>query len=155
MSDMIDFLAFAASLMLALCLPMQASAETGISNEDTIVAQATDGFLKSTKGRYFDKACNEQVDYSAKVVDLNGDGQPEVITNQQSICLAGMAGNLVDLYIKDKHGQWQSQFGFGGAAELLKTRHLGYPDIEISGPGMCFPVWRWNGTKYRIYKKCP
>ena len=26
----------------------------------------------------------------------------------------------------------------------------GYPDIEVGGPGTCFPVERWNGKSYRL-----
>ena len=25
-----------------------------------------------------------------------------------------------------------------------------YPDIEVGGPGACFPVERWNGQSYRL-----
>ena len=46
------------------------------------------------------------------------------------------------------------QFGFPGEYKVLATRHRGYPDIEIPGPGTCFPVWRWNGSAYAIHKRC-
>jgi hypothetical protein len=101
-----------------------------------------------------DKDCNTTVDYDAEVIDLNGDGQPEVFTRLHSACY-GMAGVNMDLYVKDKDGQWKPQFGFPGDYNILKTKNLGFPDIEVGGPGDCFPVWRWNGSSYAIKKKCP
>lgn len=118
-----------------------------------IVAEATRGELKALRGRYFDKGCDATIEYDAKVVDLNDDGQPEVFTQQYGSCF-GLAGVELNLYIRDGKGRWRSQFGFPGFYELLSTRSLGYPDIKIGGPGDCAPVWRWNGQKYALYKRC-
>jgi hypothetical protein len=60
----------------------------------------------------------------------------------------------MNLYIKNPNGQWKPQFGFPGVYTVLTTKNKGYPDIEIGGPRTCFPVWRWNGRAYAIYKKC-
>ncbi|MGO4332981.1 hypothetical protein AB4Z48_19000 [Cupriavidus sp. 2TAF22] len=136
----------------AVALAMPAGAAPGADAK--LVAEATQGQLKALKGKVFDKSCNESVDYDAAVVDLNGDGQPEVFTNFYGTCVGGMAGVSMQLYVKDGSGRWQPQFGFPGQATVLKTKHLGYPDIEIGGPGNCFPVWRWNGAQYAPYKKC-
>lgn len=119
-----------------------------------VVAEATAGRLKAETGKVFDEGCGAEVDYQADVVDLNGDGQPEVFTQLQSGCY-GMAGVQLDLLIKGKDGKWSSQFGFPGMYTILETKNLGYPDIEIGGPGTCFPVWRWNGKSYALHKKCP
>lgn len=54
----------------------------------------------------------------------------------------------------DSGRQWTPQFGFPGIYTVLATKNKGYPDIEIGGPGNCFPVWRWNGQQYAIHKKC-
>ncbi|WP_454725545.1 MULTISPECIES: hypothetical protein [Cupriavidus] len=119
-----------------------------------VVAEATHGRLKALKGKVFDKSCNESVDYDAAVVDLNGDGQPEVFTNFYGSCVGGLAGVSMQLYVKDAGGRWQPQFGFPGQATVLKSGNLGYPDIAIGGPGHCFPVWRWNGAQYALFKTC-
>lgn len=119
-----------------------------------IISQATAGKLKATAGRVFDESCGTEVDYQAEVIDLNGDGKPEVFTRLLGGCF-GMAGVQMDLLVQDKDGQWKSQFGFPGDYTVLETKHLGYPDIEIGGPGACFPIWRWSGTAYDIHKKCP
>ena len=60
----------------------------------------------------------------------------------------------MNLYIKNTHGQWKPQFGFPGIYTVLTTKNKGYPDIEIGGPGTCFPVWSWNGREYAIHKRC-
>jgi len=119
-----------------------------------IIAEATGGKFKAISGKYFEKACDESLDYTAEVVDLNGDGRPEVFITVDGTCLGGITGQYIDLYIKGRDGRWKSQFGFPGIYNVLKTKNKGYPDIEIGGPGMCFPVWRWNGNKYDIHKKC-
>lgn len=124
-------------------------------DDGKIVAEATRGQFKAIKGSYVDKDCNETQDYTAEVADLNGDGQPEVFVTINGTCLGGMAGSNINLYIKGKNGQWMPQFGFPGIYTVLPTKHKGYPDIEIGGPGFCFPVWRWNGQNYDLHKRCP
>ena len=35
--------------------------------------------------------------------------------------------------------------------DFLATKGVGgWPDIEMGGPGFCFPVWRWNGKAYAL-----
>lgn len=54
-----------------------------------IIAEATAGKLKATKGKYFERTCNESVDFDAELDDLNGDGQPEVFTKIYGNCIGG------------------------------------------------------------------
>lgn len=124
-------------------------------DEAKVISEATGGQFNSRQGTYFDKTCNETTAYQTEVVDLNGDGQPEVFVSIQGTCWGGMAGVHMNLMIKAPDGQWKPQFGFPGIYQILETKNKGYPDIEIGGPGFCFPVWRWNGQRYDIYKKCP
>jgi hypothetical protein len=109
--------------------------------------------LTERDGRFLDD-CDQPVQADTEVVDLNGDGLPEVFVQVGGSCY-GAAGAQLSLLIKDKLGHWQSNFGFpAGGYKLLSTKNKGYPDIEIGGPGLCFPVWRWNGTQYAIHKRC-
>jgi len=108
--------------------------------------------MKVGKGTRKDQDCG-QVEYEAEAKDLNGDGQLEVLTREYGSCF-GRAGVQANLYIKAKNGQWKPQFGFPGDLKLLKAKSYGFPDIEILGPGTCFPVWRYNGQQYNIIKKC-
>ncbi len=87
-------------LVAAFAFPSTAFAAPPDSSADAkIISEATGGKLKATQGEYFDKYCGP-VDYGAEVVDLNGDGRPEVFTNLYGSCY-GMAGRKMDFYIKD------------------------------------------------------
>jgi hypothetical protein len=110
--------------------------------------------LTERDGKILD-TCGRPTEPQVDVVDLNGDGQPEVfVLANDSICY-GIAGGELTLLIKDKHGHWQSNLGFSaGGYKLLSAKNKGYPDIEIGGPGFCFPVWRWNGRAYASHKRC-
>ncbi len=110
--------------------------------------------LTERGGKILD-ACGKATEPQVDVVDLNGDEQPEVfVLANDSICY-GSAGGELSLLIKDKAGRWQRNLGFSaGGYKLLSTKNKGYPDIEIGGPGFCFPVWRWNGRAYASHKRC-
>ncbi len=144
-------------VLLAAGAPAVSRAASGAASWDEakVVAEATGGTFKSTKGQYLEKACGEKLSYDAEVIDLNADGRPEVFVHVHGTCLGGHTGVQTNLYIKGADGKWTNQFGFPGIANVLKTKSKGYPDIEIGGPGFCFPVWRWNGKAYDIFKKCP
>ncbi len=118
------------------------------------IQAATGGKMKAAKGKAMDSDCGEEVEFEAEAVDLNGDGQLEVMTQEFGSCF-GRAGSQMNLYIKDKGGKWQPQFGFPGSPKILTTKSHGFPDIEVQGPGTCFPVWRYDGKQYDIAKRCP
>lgn len=41
-----------------------------------------------------------------------------------------------------------------GILSILNTKGSGnWPDIEIGGPGFCFPVERWNGRQYALHRQ--
>lgn len=64
----------------------------------------------------------------------------------------GMARGQLSLLIKDQPG---AMAGFpAGGYKVMSTKNKKYPDIDIGGPGVCFPVWRWNGTEYAVFKRC-
>jgi hypothetical protein len=80
--------------------------------------------------------------------DLNQDQQPEVIVSLGSTCMYGMAGMGVSLFTRDGSGHWKLHNLGSGIAVVQDTRHKGYADLMIGGPGFCQPVLRWNGTTY-------
>jgi hypothetical protein len=118
------------------------------------IQAATGGKMKAVKGKVIDEDCGEEIEYEAEAVDLNGDGQLEVMTQEFGSCF-GRAGVQMNLFIKDKGGKWQPQFGFPGSPKILEAKNHGFPDIEVLGPGTCFPVWRYDGKQYDIAKRCP
>lgn len=117
------------------------------------VKSATKGEMEPGKGKMNDRDCGMQIDYEAEAVDLNGDGQLEVFTKKFGSCF-GMAGVEMNLYIRSKDGSWKPQFGFPGEPKLLNAKSHGFPDIEVLGPGQCFPVWRYDGKAYQVVKRC-
>ena len=82
------FCQFYAALLTPILLHTLAVVATpaGTWDKTKVIAEATGGQFKATKGKYFDKDCNAALDYEAEVIDLNGDGQPEVFTSVQGTC---------------------------------------------------------------------
>ena len=144
---------FVALFIFSLSTSSLGIAQTGPNNAAKLITEATQGLLNNTKGRYKDKEFDAVIEYEASAIDLNGDGQPEVFTKRYG-GMFGQAGVEINLYIKNKKGDWKPQFGFPGDYKILPTMSKGYPDIEIRGPGKCFPIWRWNGQVYDLWKNC-
>ncbi len=86
--------------------------------------------------------------------DLNNDGKEELFLIFGNSYTSGNTGSNVLLFIKDKLGNYQSNFGFSGTTPyIMPTKNLGFPDLLIGGPGFEFPVWRWNGREYVFNRK--
>ena len=90
--------------------------------------------------------------------DLNGDGVTEVLVyttiDGASVCI-GRAGQDVTLLISDGSGGWQANFGFDAhSLNYMDRDESDWPDIEIIGPGFCFPIWRYHDGAYGIWKTC-
>jgi len=91
-------------------------------------------------------------------VDLNRDGSDEVIvyttTAGTSGCI-GAVGQRIDLLIRDRDGRWVRNLGYGiDKLERLPRDDSDWPDLELTGPGFCFPIWRYHEERYRIWKTC-
>ncbi|TWV93342.1 hypothetical protein [Chitinophaga pinensis] len=85
--------------------------------------------------------------------DMNKDGAEEIFVVFGNTFTSGNAGSSVVLFIKNSAGTYAENLGFPGMApDVLATISQGYPDLLIGGPGMEFPVWRWNGKTYNFYK---
>lgn len=88
--------------------------------------------------------------------DLNGDGRLEAVVNQGGLFCYGNTGNGFVLVSRQANGQWAKVPGAEstGIASFLKTKGVGgWPDIEIGGPGFCFPVLRFNGKTYVLNRQ--
>jgi hypothetical protein len=87
------------------------------------------------------------------VRDLNGDGRPEVVITEGSTFCYGMTGTGFTLLSKQANGAWKMITASQGIPEFLATKGVaGWPDIEVGGPGFCFPVVRWNGREYTLHR---
>ncbi len=86
----------------------------------------------------------------AQVVDLNGDGRPEVVLAEGGTFCYGHTGQGYWLMSQRGDGRWQVLDSGIGIVEVLTTKGSdGWADLSIGGPGFCFPVLRWNGREYK------
>lgn len=86
--------------------------------------------------------------------DLNGDGRPEAVVTEGSTYCFGMTGTGFDVVSKQADGTWKLMVSRTGMASFLSTKGTGgWPDIEVGGPGFCFPVERWDGREYRLHRR--
>lgn len=87
----------------------------------------------------------------AEVRDLNGDGQPEAIITEGSVFCFGSTEVGYVIVSQQPDGAWKQVTSGPGIVSVLEQKGAGgWPDLEIGGPGFCFPVERWNGTAYEL-----
>jgi hypothetical protein len=88
---------------------------------------------------------------SIELQDLNGDGTAEAWVRESSTFCYGNTAEAFVLLGKDAKGAWIVLLDEVGIALLLQTKHNGWFDIEVGGPGMGpFPVYRYSGKKYAL-----
>lgn len=90
--------------------------------------------------------------------DLNHDGVNELIVYTTTVgasgCI-GWVGQQIDLLIADGDGGWQRNLGFDThSLNYFSRDDSDWPDIELTGPGFCFPIWRYHEGAYGIWKTC-
>lgn len=84
--------------------------------------------------------------------DMNKDSKEEIFVIYGNSYTSGSTGSSVVLFIKDGNGQYQNNLGFPGIPQALADLKGGYNDLLIGGPRFTYPVWRWNGKEYALYK---
>ena len=91
-----------------------------------------------------------EVGVTPYVTDLNNDKKEEVFVVMQSEPVFGNVGENFSLFAKNDTGKFEKQTELGGGiAMILNTVNKGYPDIAVGGPGFEFPIYRWDGKKYK------
>jgi hypothetical protein len=130
-------------------------APANLSPGDEISAFKAAGYtLKGTEWRLCDDPTPTYTPGTIQDVrDLNGDGLPEaVITEGGTFCYGNTAFGY-SLVSKQSDGNWKLITSGTGTPIFLATKGVGgWPDIEIGGPGFCFPVERWNGNVYVLHR---
>ena len=85
------------------------------------------------------------------VRDLNGDGRPEAVINESGTFCYGSTETGYAILSKQAAGGWKVIDSGSGIPSFLATKGTGgWPDMEVGGPGFCFPVQRWNGKGYAL-----
>ncbi|WP_229429016.1 hypothetical protein [Massilia sp. ST3] len=140
----------AAATMLACCGVCGAAAP-GLNPADEAAAFKAAGF--TLKGKQWRQCEDPTPSYTpgelAEVRDLNGDRRPEALITEGGTHCYGHTGAGYTLVSKQADGSWKKLTGGTGMASFLPTKGKdGWPDIEVGGPGFCFPVERWNGKAY-------
>jgi hypothetical protein len=137
---------------LLACFAAPALAQTELSPADEAAAFTAAGF-KLQDGKWV--ACADDVTASytpgsiEQVADLNGDGRPEAVTSEGTSYCYGYPGVGYSVVSKQADGSWKLMTSGAGMPSFLTTEGAGgWPDLEVGGPGFCFPVERWNGTEY-------
>lgn len=128
---------------LALALMLQSPVADG---ERTAIFQAA-GFTP-VGGQY--QTCDRSGALEVDVRDLNGDGRPEAIVTDSGIECYGAAGAGFALLTRSAEGRWRKLYQSPGMLTVLESRAEGWPELEVGGPGFCFPVLRWNGREYSV-----
>lgn len=145
---------FASAPLWLVCAAAPAASEKLSAADETAAFQAAGFKLKGTQWRAcVDDPAPDTHGEIGEVRDLNGDGRPEaLITEGGNFCYGNQVGGYW-LVSQQADGRWKLITSGTGNPYFLKTRGVGgWPDIEIGGPGFCFPVVRWNGRAYVVHR---
>ncbi len=141
--------------MLLVALPLVATAAMQLTPADSSAAFKAAGF--TLKGKDWRSDCDDgSPSYTPasldQVADFNGDGRPEALISEGGTNCYGATGAGYRLVSKQADGSWKLVTGGTGMVTILGSKGVGgWPDIEVGGPGFCFPVERWNGKEYKLH----
>jgi hypothetical protein len=149
----LDILVASLPMMLFCASVLGASAK--LSPADEAAAFKAAGY--TLKGKQWRACKDSSSSYTPGAVeqvrDVNGDGRPEAVITEGSTLCHGNTGVGYSLVSKQADGSWKLITNGAGVLSFLNTKGAGgWPDIEIGGPGFCFPVERWNGQKYVLQR---
>lgn len=144
-----------AAVALLSCGRMAGGAPPGLTPADEAAAFKAAGF--TLKGKQWRQCDDPTPTYSpgeiAESRDLNGDGRLDAVITEGGTYCFGNTGAGYTVVSKQADGRWKKIAGGTGIATFLPTRGKdGWPDIEVGGPGFCFPVERWNGREYALHR---
>ncbi|MDP3746839.1 MAG: hypothetical protein Q8Q88_07285 [Phenylobacterium sp.] len=107
-------------------------------------------------GKWVDRESGAECQYSIEadgVKDLNGDGRPDIVITGSGTYCYGNTGQGYFITEKTAAGTWRLIDQNQGIPTFLPTRGAGgWPDIEVGGPGFCFPIVRYNGKAYAFLR---
>ncbi|MBK9334845.1 MAG: hypothetical protein IPM96_21205 [Ignavibacteria bacterium] len=120
-----------------------------LNDSVAIVIEATNGEFKSMTGDIVVEGCEfESASYESTLIDLNNDGNPEVIIFLNSGCMGGNTGRYSYLYVKNKKGVWEMILEDIGTPITLEEKNHSWPEIYFAKAGHHYNLYKWNGKKY-------
>ena len=135
--------------MLLTILLGAALAVTPSRSERAAIFKAA-GFVPTT-GQYL--MCDKQTPLGLEVRDINGDGRLDAIVIDGGLeCYGSTEAGFV-LLTHSAMGKWTTLHSSPGIPHFLKTRANGWPELEVGGPGFCFPVLRWTGKTFANHRQ--
>ena len=140
------------ALMMLNCTFVLAAPEKLSPADETAAFMAAGFVLKGTQWH----SCDDPTPtYSPgtieQVRDINGDNRPEAVISEGGTYCYGNTGVGYSLVSKQANSSWKLITNGTGIVNFLRTKGVGgWLDIEIGGPGFCFPVNRWNGKEYLL-----
>lgn len=134
--------------------PAGRPAAGGVTAADKAAAMRAAGFIsRGGKWTNGEGECEAFIEPEG-VRDLNGDGRKELIITETGSYCYGNTGQGFYLMEKAPAGAWRTVYQTQGIPEILATKGAGgWPDIEVGGPGFCFPIIRYNGKTYAFNRK--
>ena len=143
-----------AGAMAVCAVPaVAAPAQQAVSVADRTAVMRAAGFV-SKGGKWLggDGNCEAMIE-PQDVRDLNGDGTAEIIITETGTFCYGATGQGFYIMQKTPAGGWKTFFESQGIPNFQATKGFGgWPDIELGGPGFCFPVVRYNGRDYAKFR---
>ena len=136
-------------MMITLFLALAAAAPAPTGAERATIFKAA-GFMP-TAGRYL--MCDRQTPLGLETRDINGDGRLDALVLDSGLECYGSTETGFALLTRTAAGKWTKLHNSPGVPRFLTTRANGWPDLEVGGPGFCFPVLRWTGKEYASYRK--
>ena len=132
------------AMLLVLALLQPAASPVSPAERAAIFKAA--GFAP-TNGKWL--MCDKQTPLELEVRDINGDGrQDAVVMDGGSECYGHTEQGFV-LLTKAANGPWTNLYRSPGIPTFLETAYKGWPEIEVGGPGFCFPVVRFDGKTFQ------
>ena len=97
--------------------------------------------------------CDRSTPLGLELRDLDGDGQAEaIVTDGGSECYGSTERGFF-LLSRGAYVRWTNLYQSPGIPNFLQSRVNGWPEIEVGGPGFCFPVLQWTGKEYAIARQ--
>ena len=103
-----------------------------------------------TAGKYL--MCDGRTPLGLETRDINGDGRLDALVLDGGLECYGSTESGFALLTRSAAGKWIKLHNSPGIPQFLQTHANGWPDLEVGGPGFCFPVLRWTGKAFANHR---